>query len=222
MTFAALILTLCSLVAFAAWIWLLVVAFRVSVGWGLALFFLGWTLIPLVVFAVQQWETAKRPVILYAASCLVMLVTSAVAVFALGLELGSMVSQGGGLIARSGAEPETETNVLPPPRPTAQPTHPSWEAIVREIDRDDDATWETFVPSPTPITGRPGAGGLSWDELGSWIGKAVVVELSNGTVVTAALEAVEPDRLRVRHVIGGGEAAYWVERDQVDYIRPAK
>ena len=51
------------------------------------------------------------------------------------------------------------------------------------------------------------------------IGHVVVVELISSTVMTTALEAVEPDRLKVRHVIGGGEASYWIEREQVKQIR---
>ena len=92
--------------------------------------------------------------------------------------------------------------------------------MVKEVERREES-WEAFVPSPTPISGRPGEGLLTWDELGTLIGHAVVVELENDTVVTAALEAVEPERIRVRHVIGGGEASYWIERAQVRLVRPA-
>ena len=67
----------------------------------------------------------------------------------------------------------------------------------------------------------PGArGGLEWNELGSLVDRVVVIDLANGTVATAALEAVEPERLRIRHNIGGGEASYWIERDQITRIRP--
>ena len=37
----------------------------------------------------------------------------------------------------------------------------------------------------------------------------------------AALEGAETDRVRIRHVIGGGEASYWIERDQITNIRLA-
>lgn len=209
------------LVCTVASIWLLVAAFRVSIGWGLLLFFLGWTWIPLIIFAVKYWDVAKRPLILYGAGLIVVLGAAGISVFALGLELDGLIDETGGLVAVSDSEIESTEEVLPPPRPTAQPTHPSWEAIVREVDRDKGDSWETFVPSPTPITGRPGRGWMTWDEIPAHIGKAVVIELENGPTMTAALEAVEPDRLRVRHVIGGGEASYWIEREQIAGIRPA-
>lgn len=219
MALTAALMVIGGLLGFAAWIWLLIAAFRVSIGWGLAIFFLGWTWIPLIIFAVKYWKEAKRPILLYGASVVVLIVASLIAIFAFGLELDSIIEEGGGIIARPGAKIDSENGVLPPPRPTAQPTHQSWEAIVREIDRDKGDSWETFVPSPTPVTGRPGEGALGWDEASGYIGRRVVIELTNSTVVTAALEAVEPDRLKIRHVIGGGEASYWIDRDQIDLIR---
>jgi hypothetical protein len=139
-------------------------------------------------------------------------------VFVIGMNLESIAGETGGLVARPGADVETDRPVLPPPRPTALPTHPSWEAIVREVDRDnDDTTWEEFVPSPTSATGRPNQ--LSWSELNAHVGRAVNIELVRGTPITAALEGAEADRVRIRHVIGGGEASYWIDRDQITSIR---
>ena len=46
---------------------------------------------------------------------------------------------------------------------------------------------------------------------------AALAQIGEG--VTAALEGAETDRVRIRHVIGGGEASYWIERDQITSIR---
>ena len=217
MAFVSILFVIAGLMGLVAWVWLLIAAFRIHVGWAVAIFFLSWTLIPVIVFAVRNWPEVRRPVVLYAGALMMSFIAGALAVFAVGLELGSVVTEGGGLIPGTATEGNRDDGVLPPPRPTALPTHPSWEAVVEEMDRDTDAGWESFVPSPTPATG-PRPGGLTWDELGALVGRKVVVELTNNTVTTAALEGVEPDRIRVRHNIGGGEASYWIERDQVARI----
>lgn len=219
MILTTILLVVGGLVGFAAWVWLIVVAFRISVGWGLLVLLLSWTWIPVIIFAVKFWEKAKRPILLWAVGFAFSLAAVLVATLALGLELGSIVNDTGGLIALPGAEIEAEDETLPPPHPAPESTHSSWEAIVREIDREKDDSWETLVPSPTPITGRHGRGWLEWDQTANHIGRTVVIELTNSTTMTAALEAVEPNRLRVRHTIGGGEASYWIDRDQVEAIR---
>ena len=221
MALIAVLLVIGGLIGFAAWVWLIVVAFRVSVGWGLLVLLLSWTWVPIIIFAVRYWEKAKRPIMLWGVAFVLHLAAVLIATLALGIELGSIVDETGGLIARPGAEVNIEDRVLPPQRPTAEATHPSWEAIVREIDRDKGDSWESHVPLPTPVTGGSRKGLLSWDEAAGYIGRAVILELNNNTTMTAALEVVEPDRLRVRHVIGGGEASYWIERDQVKRIRRA-
>ena len=221
MALTVVLLTIGGLIGFAAWVWLLVAAFRVGIGWGLLIFLLSWTWIPVIIFAIRYWKEAKRPLMLWGVGFVFSMAAMLIAIFALGMDFDSIIDETDGLIAQPAAETESEESILPRPRPTAQPTHPSWEAVVREIDRDKGDTWEALVPSPTPITGRPGEGWLRWDELTNHIGHLMVVELKNSTVMTTAMEAVEPDRLRVRHVIGGGEASYWIERSQVDRIRRA-
>jgi hypothetical protein len=217
MALTALLLAIGGLIGLVAWVWLVVLAFRTSIGWGLLILLLGWTVIPIIIFAVHHWDEARRPLVLCGIGVVVWLAAAGLAALGFGIELESVVP-GGDSTRRRGTSTVVDDNVLPPPRPTAQPTHPSWEAVVREMQRDP-VGWETFVPSPTPVTGRPRAGALSWDQLESNLGRSVVIELENNTDVTATLEAVEPQRIRVRHVIGGGVAAYWIDRDQIRLIR---
>ncbi len=207
-------------ISLVAGIWLLITAFRVSVGWGLLIFFLGWTWIPIIVFAVKYWDKAKRPIIIYGAGFAVAVLATAVGTLVLGLELGSVMEDSGEFVAMPETEIEPDRPVLPPPRPTALPTHPSWEAIVTEVDRgQEDTSWEEFVPSPTPATGPPDQ--LSWAELNSFAGRTVIIALKRGVPITATLEGTKGDRIRVRHVIGGGEASYWIEREKITGIRLA-
>lgn len=229
-TMTMVLLIVGGLIGLVGWIWLLVAAFRTGIGWGLLILLLGWSCIPVIIFAVRHWESAKRPIMLWAAGFLVSLAGYLVAFFVLGMEMSSMVEETGEVTTRPDAEIESESSLLPPQRPTAEPTHPSWEAVVREMDQADqadqahnadNADWETMVPSPTPATGRPSEGLLNWDELPKFIGQTLILELDNNTIMTAKLESVEPGRIRMRHVIGGGEASYWIERDQIERIRVA-
>jgi hypothetical protein len=220
MILTTVLLALGGLIGLAAWIWLLVVAFRVSLGWGLVIFFLSWTWIPVIIFAVKHWDLAKKPIILYAVFVGISGAAYLIAVFIIGINLESIVEDRGGIVAMPGAEVESDSPVLPPPRPTAMPTHPSWEAIVNEVDRDvEDTSWEELVPSPTPATGRPDQ--LSWAELNSFAGRTVIIGIKRGVPITATLEGAKGDRVRVRHVIDGGEASYWIEREKITGIRLA-
>lgn len=54
------------LVSLAGFVWLLVVAFRHSVGWGLLVLFL--SPITALIFAVKNWEESRRPFLLYVGS----------------------------------------------------------------------------------------------------------------------------------------------------------
>jgi hypothetical protein len=215
------LLVIGGLIGFVAWVWLIVTAFRASVGWGLAILLLSWTWVPVIIFAVRHWQAAKRPILLWGLGFSFSLAAYLIAVFALGSDLSSIVEDASSRLAKPDAEIKTPNEVLPPPRPAAVPTPPSWESILQEVDRDTNNSWETLVPSPTPGSGRPGQGWLEWDEAIDYIGRPVVIVLTNNTTMTAALEAVEPHRLRVRHIIGGGEASYWIDRDQVAQIRLA-
>jgi len=220
MILTTILLALGGLIGLVAWIWLLVVAFRVSLGWGLVILLLSWTWIPVIVFAVKYWDLAKKPIILYAVCFGVSVVAYVVAVFVIGMNLGPLADGGDGFGTGRGASVEDDRPVLPPPRPTAMPTHPSWEAIVNDLDREeDDTSWEELVPSPTPTTARPDQ--LDWAELNSFAGRTVIIEIEHGVPITATLEGAEPDRIRVRHVIGGGEASYWIEREKIKQIRLA-
>jgi hypothetical protein len=66
MSLVGLLWPLVSLVTFAAFIWLVVVAFKRSVLWGLLVLFL--SPIAAVIFAIKNWQESKKPFLVYAAS----------------------------------------------------------------------------------------------------------------------------------------------------------
>ena len=224
MALSTALLALGGLVGLAGYLWLVVAAFRVSAGWGLAVLLLGWTWVPLILFAVRHWPEARRPLLVWALGFVLSAAAWAVAFAGLGAAVLSSAQSGDEPLDATGIVTDAPPGVLPPPRPTARPTPPSWEAIVRELSAEEDepsaetGSWEDLVPdrrsgaSSAPVS-------IPWQELPRYAGRRLDLALHNGTEVTVQLVDVEADRIRVRHTIGGGEASYWIERNQVVAIR---
>jgi len=206
------------LVAFA---WLVVAAFRISLAWGLAVLFLGWLVVPIIIFVIQNWYDTRRPFAIWVFGIVISLVGYLALFMAAGNDARTRFREAHEAGARAEVGPGGQ--ILPDPRPTALPTYPPWEKIIEDtIAGADDESWESIVATPTPEDGATMPNSLSWDQAERYIGRLVTVELTNKTEITGALEIVEPNRLRVRHVIGGGEASYWIARSKVAEIRPAR
>jgi hypothetical protein len=214
-----------SILATAGAVWLLVNAFRVDWRWGLAVFLLGWTVVPWIIFIIKFWSDARRPFTVMMIGYAVVLLATFIPVLVFDAPIipDRLAADDGD--AASDGSPEASESILPPPRPTARPVHPSWEAIVEELSSDQ--------PQPTPITeevvvelpampGRSARPALSWEELGSKLGRELEISLVNGSEITASLLAVEPSRIQVKHDLGGGGAVYWIERKQVVAMRLVK
>ena len=70
MRLLSLLLPLISLVCFAAFIWLVVVAFKRSPLWGVLVFL--FSPITAIIFAIQNWQESKKPFLVYIGSCAAM------------------------------------------------------------------------------------------------------------------------------------------------------
>jgi hypothetical protein len=203
-----------------------VAAFRVGPGWGLAVLLLGWTLVALILFAVRHWSEARRPLLIWSLGFVLSAAAWAVAVAGLGAAVLSSAQAGDEPLDATGKVNDAPPGVLPPPRPTALPTPPSWEAIVHELSSEEGEPSPNAGPRVEQAPERreevaPASATIPWQELPRYAGRKLDLALHNGSEVTVQLLEVEPERIRVRQVMGGGAAAYWVERDQVLSIRPA-
>lgn len=224
MTLGVVLLILGGVLGLIGYVWLIVEAFRVSLGWGLAVLLLGWTWVPLILFAVGHWPAARRPLLVWGIGFVVSVLASAVTFLGVGAQVLSSASAPEARTDETGRPAGPAPGVLPPPRPTALPTHPSWEAVVSELGKDQAPTqevssWEELVPERRE---PPATASIPWQELSRYAGRRVEIDLANGTEVTAQLVGAEAERIRVRHVVGGGVVAYWIARDQVVAIRPAR
>jgi hypothetical protein len=212
------LLVIGGLIGLSAWILLIAAAFRVGTGWGLIVLLLGWLFIPLIVFVAQHWYVAKRPVRILAVGLAITVAGYAVGTLA---AVGTFDDDWADNEGPASETAEDSSESSRPRRPTPRPTIPSWEKIVEETEKAralDRGPIVDSTPTPPPTTGGPRS--ITWEEAKGYVGGYIVVKLTNGTEVGGSLDAVEARRLRVRQIIGGGEAAYWITRDQVESIQP--
>jgi hypothetical protein len=220
MTIAWILIAIGSVASFVGFIILVIAAFRVSIGWGLAILFLSGLLIPLILFLVKYWPEAKNGFLIQ----LVGWVLSAVGVFVL---VGSMASaamaeledfeipqelrQGDfeSLPSEPGtfeSEPVSEPASLPPtptPLPTPEPTP-------TPVD-EGPATYELEAAVDEDL--------IEYDDLEKHVGALVEIRLKDGSRARVRLESVTPDKLRVNQRLGGGSMSYSINRDTIKEIR---
>jgi len=219
---------LAGLVAFASFVWLLVVAFKTHVGWGLAVLFL--PLAP-IVFAIKHWQASKRPFLLNLGSSL----ASLTLFFAAG---GVAVMTAAGMAADSAAMGDPSSDQLAPqvseevaedvavtdsasargpdasgptPAPSEgvaglEPSSPSMESI------------EATLAVPTPRQRRI-HGEISVDQIDdSHVGNALRVVSRSGTNTLAVLTAVSPSELTFAREVGGGTIEFVLRRDEIESV----
>jgi len=206
------------LASFAAGIWLVVLAFRESVLWGLATL-----LIPFagLVFVIKFWDEAKRPFLISLASG---------AVYGLGvfMILGSGASQMAARMAEmdqsewqtTGSEDFLqESTPVPTLTPTATPTFDEIEEDVRARLEAAEAWTPSPQPSATP-TLPPHYEKITIREiLQERMGERVLLRLRSGKWVTVTLRALDEDILDVKQRMGGGAMEYTIEVDDVVEVR---
>jgi hypothetical protein len=231
-TGAYLLLVIGGILYLCGWVMLLVLGFKKGLGWGLAMLFLSWLVIPLIVFLVKFWDEARTGFLILAAG----VVLSGLGGFIL---VGSVATS-------AIAEVETFDVTLPEPAPAAAgetyepPTFESDPAPVEpEAVEEEEAEVETGVPgfdeeleeepeAPPTLEGTVMGDRVEWQplanrsNLGAYVGELIELRLTDGTVLRVTLDAIEGDTLRVNQRVGGGSLAYPVKTDMVDEIHVTK
>ncbi len=211
------------LAALAGFLVVVTVAFRVSVGWGLAVLFLSWLVIPLVVFLVKYWPEARAGFLLSVSGWVISgvgsfllagsLATNAVAELddynppprqraadaAAVAADEAEITRAESVASAGPAVPTTTPSPLPRPSPSPHREAPA--------DRAD--------PSPTPPV-------IPLDEAGEHLGETVMVDLTDGTSRRVVIDAVASDGLRVTQQVGGGAMSYPLRWEVVAGIRPLR
>lgn len=223
------------LVSLAAFVWLLVFAFRESTVWGLACLFIPFAML---VFAFKFWDDAKLPFF-------GILVGSFFGVFGgvgysmtsvnLGIDeypdIGERVAWESPTfdpieydspeVVEEGGEEEL---VAEPPQ-LDQPEEEIDDVIAAAVEFDtsdhEDALTILDEPSRAPPPPRPHRDGMlvPLSELASYQGDRVVIVLKSLERVSAYVVRVEDRRVRLRHRVGGGSVTYTVKFDDIKEVR---
>ncbi|MCD4750936.1 MAG: hypothetical protein K8R59_16300 [Thermoanaerobaculales bacterium] len=217
----------------AAGIWLLVLAFRESLGWGLACLFIPFAAL---VFAVKFWDEAKIPFIITLVSAGVVLVgTLGYSMFTVNAGLNDFSE----FDDSSSWNPRTE---LPPDGdPISYPSETPWAIEERDdVDTLVEDAGTPFLESETnlgidteegtvavPIESEPPPEGrgrrknvtIPKANLHLMIGEKVELILYSGQRISARVESITADKVFMKHRVGGGSVTYSVPLGVISEVR---
>jgi hypothetical protein len=208
------------IVSLVGGVWLIILAFRESLLWGLAALFVPFAALA---FAIMYWTEAKRP---FYISLVGTALTMLAAFVAVGAGVHQMVGSIGELDDSSWQAPaEDEVMVAP----TAAPTLPAPAATASPSEVEDDvaelfASTPVFTPTlrpratPTPLVDSTAEWTIR-DQLEAKIGENVELRLRTGQLVSVYLKRVEDDRVAVEQRVGGGIVSYSIAIADIARIR---
>jgi len=221
-TGAYLLLSIGAILSLGGWVTLTVLGFKKSIGWGLAILFLSWLIIPLVIFLTKHWAEAKTGFLLLVVGTVV----SGIGWFAVVGSVATSAMAGFETFELSPTEVPVEEPIAAPaedePPPTVIEGEPA-TAVVEEAATDVSLG----VSSPTPVVALPTPAGavvgerVEWEQLidpahlSAHVGELVELRMRDGSVLRVTLDGVEPDALRVTQRVGGGALSYPVRRSQI-------
>jgi len=226
-TGAYLLLAAGGILALGGWVMLLVLGFKKSIGWGLAILFLSWLIIPLVVFLAKYWSGAKTGFLLLVTGT----VASGIGYFAL---VGSAATSAVGDFATFDLTP-TEVVAEEPMPATAEAEEPppvaGEDSPPVEGEEAVEGPGEARVPAPTALPTPAGAvigERVEWQPLvdlaglSAFEGELIELHMRDGAVRRVTLDAVDGDHLQVTQRVGGGALGYSVDRSLIAEIYVAK
>jgi len=214
----------------AAFVWLLVIAFRESTAWGLASLFIPFAAL---VFVLKFWDQAKLPFF----GCLA---GSALGLFAavgysmtsvnIGIEeyadLGEKVAWESPTVEslpdiEFEAESDVQVEDLGPDQ-TSEMVDELMESAsdLRTTDHEDalEALDDTGAPRPQPRAHRDGTL-VPVTTLGSFQEERIVLILKSLERVSAYVISVDEDSVKLRHRVGGGSVIYSIDFDDIKEVR---
>lgn len=225
-TGAYLLLAAGGILTLGGWVMLLVLGFKKSIGWGLAILFFSWLVVPLVVFLVKHWSEAKTGLLLLVAGT----AASGIGYFAV---VGSEATSAMGGFETFGLAPTEvvaeEPLVEPAEEEAPLPAGEGSAAIVAEATAGEagEAGGPASTALPTPAGAVLGER-VEWQPLAdpaglsAYLGELIELHMRDGSVRRVTLDAVDGDHLQVTQRVGGGALGYPVDRSLIDEIHVAK
>lgn len=225
-TGAYLLLAIGGILSLGGWVMLMVLGFKKSLGWGLAILFLSWLIVPLIVFLARYWSEAKPGFFLMLAGT----IASGIGWFAVvGSMATSAMAEFESFDLTQPEIVEEEAGYVPeeplPTQPAADDE--TLEEPIEPPDAIDLPPSPTPAPKPTPagtvlgerVEWRPL---LDLASLPAYQGELIELVMRDGTRLRVTLDAVERDVLQVTQRVGGGALGYTVQRSQVVEIQVMK
>jgi hypothetical protein len=234
-TGAYILIALGAILYLAGWVMLIVTAFRMGIGWGLAVLFLAWLVIPLVIFLVKYWAEAKSGFLIMLAG----LITAGLGGFVL---VGSVATSTMSEFDELEMEPFETTRPAPigESAETGTPTvpgeegsgfeDPDWATSSEEGDESGALAEELEEEDARPpLEGTTGLGDrINWQpltnhaELPAYVGELIELRLKDEEVLRVTLTGVERDVLHVIQRVGGGSMSYRVPTSLIQQIYVGK
>jgi hypothetical protein len=226
-TGAFLLLAIGGILFLGGWVMLLVLGFKKGIGWGIAILFLSWLIVPVVAFAAKHWGEAKTGFFLMLAG-----------VIAGGIGFVAVV----GSTATSAMAEFESFDLTQPEAVVEQPVGPSPDeeeppiatgeepglALVEEPPEEAlPYATPTPVPQPTPA-GTVLGERVEWKplldsaSLPAYRGELIELHMRDGTVLRVTLDDIQGDTLLVTQRVGGGSLGYRVKRNLIAEIHIMK
>jgi len=222
------------LISLAAFVWVLVIAFRESAVWGLACLFIPFAVL---VFAFKFWDEAKMPffgILVGSFFCVFGGIGYSMTSVNLGIEeyadIGERVAwesptvepieydQPGDLEAD---EPGSEADFPQPDQSFEEAEGVIAPAAERNTSDHEDALAildESGEPPPPPRPHRDGAL-VPLSELASHQGDRVVILLNSLERVSAYVVGIDNQTVELRQRVGGGSVTYTIDLDDIKEVR---
>ncbi len=216
---------ICLIVSTVAAVWLLVLAFRQSILWGLAVFFLPFANI---VFAIKYWHEAKKPFLINVGATVAaikMFFVAGVAVM-MNAAQGEMAMAGNPSYTfdatttkESAGHDDTKTGSLHAFAQEAAAVRAENNAIQLEPSSPSMAPVHATLAAPAPIQRRVHFGNIPVDQVDdSYVGKMVRVVSTDGLNSTARVTATSPGSISFARDFAGGEVAFDLTRSEIESI----
>jgi hypothetical protein len=216
MTIALLIIL--SIISLIAWIWLLVVAFKEHVMWGLGVFFLSPILA--IVFAIMHWQEAKKPFLIY--------IITTVLVFGMYINLFSDAITQSVEIAQqqeSGQISEEEAQrrmfemfgmEVPPELQQQATEQQTTENEITKLTEQLEQGGGTEAPQEKQRVEVFNPIRLS--QAKQYIGRTIQITTRSGVVKKGTLKTVHYDRITLERQLRGGDFAFDVRNSDIERL----
>jgi len=229
MQFLGMLMPLLGFVAFAAYVWLVVVAFKESALWGVLV--LLFSPITAIIFAIKNWDEAKKPFLVYVGSG----AASLAIVFMMFAMVGGQMMQMAAevqeemseeLAAQQASEPVHEPAPVPAPiqAQVHQTDDPDDTPEVVTTDsvatlRQDPGTKSTAV-STTHVTRRGDRIALS--NIESHVGQKLRVETSDGSDFVGRYLGRHDDQLEFEKTMRAGTFTVFMSSHEIESLEKYK